>query len=158
MPDGVGRAAAAGGGAARAADGGPRYNVGAFNPSAEESPRRSVLKAFPGAQITYEVRRAAPGDPRLVAGRRRRLRRAEGLGLRAEVRLRARVLRVPDPDDPGAVSEVGLRLSGPRTSLRALSEDASRRVEGQGSRLSCRTIRPSHSSARSSRAPLVTSR
>jgi hypothetical protein len=30
------------------------YNVGAFNPSAEEV-REVVLKAFPGADITYKV-------------------------------------------------------------------------------------------------------
>ncbi len=36
------------------------YNVGAFNPSAEEI-RQIVLKAFPGAEITYEVDAARQG-------------------------------------------------------------------------------------------------
>ncbi len=36
------------------------YNVGAFNPSAEEV-RQVVLKAFPGAQITYEVHEQRQG-------------------------------------------------------------------------------------------------
>ena len=105
------------------------YNVGAFNPSAEEV-RQVVLKAFPGAQITYDGGRAAAGDPGLVAGRRGRLRGAEGLGLRAEVRLRARVLGVPDPDDQEAVSEV------------AIAAAAHGRRSGSGSRVSAAAAVP----------------
>jgi nucleoside-diphosphate-sugar epimerase len=36
------------------------YNVGAFNPSAEEV-RQVVLQAFPGAQISYEVHEQRQG-------------------------------------------------------------------------------------------------
>ena len=46
----------------------------------------------------------APGDRRLVARGRGRFRGPAGLGLRAGVRFRSRVQRVPHPDDSKAVS------------------------------------------------------
>src|SRR6266511_4429988 len=41
-----------------------------------------------------------------MAGRGRRLRRARRLALRADVRLRARIPRVPHPDHPRALPEI----------------------------------------------------
>ena len=61
---------------------------------------RWCVAAFPSAAIAYKVDAEASGDRRLVAGRRGRLRGARRLGLRAALRFRSRVPRVPDPDDP----------------------------------------------------------
>src|SRR5206468_7605987 len=51
----------------------------------------------------------AAGHRRLVAGRRGRLRGAPRLGIRSQVRLRARVPGVPDPDDSAAVPSVAAK-------------------------------------------------
>ena len=78
------------------------YNVRAFNPSADEI-RASALRAFPDAKITYKVdaKRQAivdswPEDVDDTSARKR-------LGLRAGLRLRPRVPRVPDPNDSGDI-------------------------------------------------------
>ena len=94
-------AAGAGGGAARAAVAHGLQRA-AFNPSAAEI-RDVVMAAFPGAQIAYADRRQAAGHRRLVAGRRGRLGRAPRLGLRADLRFRSRVPRVPHSDHPAAL-------------------------------------------------------
>ena len=78
------------------------YNLTAFNPSAAEI-RDVVLAAFPEAAIGFKVdaKRQGivdswPADVDDSAARAR-------LGLRAALRLRSRVPRVPDPDDPRAI-------------------------------------------------------
>ena len=85
------------------------YNVAAFNPSAAEI-ERVVRAAFPAAEISYvnDVKRQGIVDswPAAVG----RLRGACRLGLCAAIRLRARVQRVPDPDDQAAVSVGRKRL------------------------------------------------
>ena len=80
------------------------YNVGAFNPSAEEI-RDVVAAGVPRREAHLAGRPQAPGDRRLVAGRRRRLRRAPRLGLPAALRLRPRLQRIPHPDDPQALRQ-----------------------------------------------------
>ena len=61
--------------------------------------RRGRRAGVPGRPHDLDDRCQAPGDRRYMAGRRRRQRRAPRLGLRASIRLRARVQRVPDSDD-----------------------------------------------------------
>ena len=85
------------------------YNVRAFNPSADEI-RASALRAFPDAEITYQVdaKRQAivdswPEDVDDTAATTR-------LGLRAGLRLRPRVSRVPDPDHSRG-TRIGVRPS-----------------------------------------------
>ena len=78
------------------------YNVGAFNPSAEEI-RDVVLDGVSRRNDHLGGRQEAPGHRRLLAGRRRRQRRAARLGLRAALRLPPRVQRISDPDDPRAI-------------------------------------------------------
>ena len=97
------------------------YNVGAFNPSAEEV-RQVVLAGVPRREDRLRGRRAAPGDRGFVAGRPRRLLGAEGLGLHAGLRFRAGVLGIPHPDDPPAIPEVGRRPppAGPARGRRRL--------------------------------------
>ena len=83
------------------------YNVGAFNPSAEEI-RDVVLRAFPGAEITS----ASTPSGRASSTRGRRTwttARRGATGASRRVRLRARVLRVPDPDDPAALPALNQR-------------------------------------------------
>ncbi len=75
------------------------YNVGAFNPSAEQI-RDVVIEAFPGARDLLGGRREATRHRGLVAGRRGRQRRAQRLGLRAPLRLQTRLRGVPDPHHP----------------------------------------------------------
>ncbi len=79
------------------------YNVGAFNPSAEEI-RAVVRTGLPRRGYHIPGGRETPGDRGRLAGRRRRLGGATRLGVRPALRLRARLLRVPDPDDPGAAT------------------------------------------------------
>ena len=64
------------------------YNVGAFNPSADEI-RTRVVAAFPGAEITVGAAPEAAADRGLVAGGRGRLGRAPRLGLRARASTRS---------------------------------------------------------------------
>ena len=60
------------------------YNVGAFNPSAEEV-RQIVLESFPGAESLVHQRREAAGHRGFLARRRQRLGGAGRLGIRAPV-------------------------------------------------------------------------
>ena len=79
------------------------YNVAAFNPSAEEI-RDVVLEAFPTRDDRLGRRHQAPAHRRLVAGRRRRQRRAARLGLRRRSSTSTRAFcGLPDSADPGAV-------------------------------------------------------
>ena len=80
------------------------YNVGAFNPSAEEI-RTVVMEAFPEREAHVGDRPEAPGDRRLVAGGRGRYRGAARLGLPAALRLHARLQRVSDSRDSSALRE-----------------------------------------------------
>ena len=81
------------------------YNVGAFNPSADEF-RAGRPRDLPGGRHHLQERREAPGHRRLVARGRERLGGEGRLGLRAAVRLPARDGGVPDPDDPAALRDV----------------------------------------------------
>ena len=78
------------------------YNVSAFSPTADEI-RDVALRAFPSARITLPRRPPAPGHRRFVAGRGRRRGGEAGLGIRAEVRFRAGLRRLPDSDHPRAL-------------------------------------------------------
>ena len=91
------------------------YNIGAFAPSAAEV-QAIVEKAFPERRDHDEGRREAPGDRRLLARRRRRLRGPEGLGPLPPLRPRPRLPGVPDPEHPQALP--GLTTSRGRTGLR----------------------------------------
>ena len=78
------------------------YNVAAFAPTAEEI-RDEVLRAFPAADITFKVdpKRQGiidswPEDVDDSAARR-------DWGFAPALRLRARVPRLPDSDDPGEI-------------------------------------------------------
>ena len=74
------------------------YNLSGFSASAEQV-RTEVLRAFPKAEITLGQRSQAAGDCRFLAGGRRRHGRPARLGIRAGLRLRTRVPRLPDSDD-----------------------------------------------------------
>ena len=76
------------------------YNVGAFSPTAEDV-RRVVVRAFPDADISWHVDAKRQGIIEL-ARRRRRQRRPRRLGLRAALRLRTRLRRLPDSNDQTA--------------------------------------------------------
>ena len=84
------------------------YNLAAFNPSAEEV-RDEVVRAFPERRHHLGERRQAAGHRRFVARGRGRHRRAPRLGLRAGLRFRARVSRLPDSDDWEAICEIDTR-------------------------------------------------
>ena len=74
------------------------YNLAAFNPSAEEMRARSAARVSRCGDHLGDRRQAA-GHRRLVAGGRGRLGGAARLGLRAGLRFRARVPRLPDSHD-----------------------------------------------------------
>ena len=84
------RAADAGGGAARDADADRLQPVG-VQPDSAGDPRRRGPARFPTREITWETDIKRQAHRRLVARRRGRRGRAPRLGLRAALRLRARV-------------------------------------------------------------------
>ena len=103
MPDGVDAllklAAAPGGTLSRQV-----YNVGSFAPVGRGDPRPRP-QVVPGRRGHVRARPQAAGHRGLVARGRGRQRRAFRLGIRAEVRPRVRILRLPHPDDPRALPE-----------------------------------------------------
>ena len=88
------------------------YNVGAFNPSAEEI-RRRVLEAFPGASVAFQPAPQAASHRGLLAGGRGRLRGPARLGLRPALRRGQRLRRLPGADHPGAIPESLIRRRPP---------------------------------------------
>ena len=75
-----------------------RLQPGRVQPDRAAGPRPGAARRSPGPSSAGPPTQA-PGDRRLVAGRRGRLGRPPRLGLCARLRLRAGIRRVPDPDD-----------------------------------------------------------
>src|SRR5690606_37688013 len=71
-----------------------------------DPPRRP--RGVSGRADHVSGRPQAPGDRRYLAGGRGRLGGADGLGVRAGLRFRARVLRLPHSDHPPAVPMSGI--------------------------------------------------
>ena len=104
MPDAIDALLALGDAAARAADADRLQRRGVHGVGGRHSRGRGArVSRRPPSR--YQRRRETPGHRGFVAGGRRRFGGARRLGIQPALRFRARVQRLPDADDSGAISK-----------------------------------------------------